>query len=281
MIQALGFWWTCASERVRKPKAPSQRVAVDVFVPVYKEPVDIVDLTVAAAAGLRGAEVRVWVLDDGNDDDMRDLAARYGVGYIRREEHTGAKAGNINNALTLTDAPFIAVFDSDHVADPAFLEATLGHMEDPVDRVRADAAVLRQRRSEPRRGGVVVAAGALLRRDRARQGRPRHRSSAAAPTCCSGARPSRAWAASRRTRSPRTTSCRSGCTSAAGRRPTCRTCCRAASGPRTWPPTSPSSSAGRADACRGCRGRPGRSSRSSSRRSTCCRRPTSCPAGRC
>ena len=50
MIQALGFWWTCGSERVRKPKAPSQRVAVDVYVPVYKEPVDIVDLTVAAAA---------------------------------------------------------------------------------------------------------------------------------------------------------------------------------------------------------------------------------------
>ena len=104
---------------------------MDVFVPVYKEPVEIVDLTVAAAAGLRGAEVRVWVLDDGNDDAMRDLAARHGVGYIRREEHTGAKAGNINNALALTDAPFIAVFDSDHVADPAFLEATLGHMEDP------------------------------------------------------------------------------------------------------------------------------------------------------
>ena len=59
--------------------------------PVYKEPVDIVDLTVAAAAGLRGAEVRVWVLDDGNDDEMRDLAARHGVGYIRRDEHTGAR----------------------------------------------------------------------------------------------------------------------------------------------------------------------------------------------
>jgi cellulose synthase (UDP-forming) len=131
LIQALGFWWTCANERVRKPKAPSERLAVDVYVPVYKEPVDIVDLTVAAAAGLRGAEVRVWVLDDGNDDDMRDLAARHGVGYIRRDEHTGAKAGNINNALALTNAPFIAVFDSDHVADPTFLEATLGHMDDP------------------------------------------------------------------------------------------------------------------------------------------------------
>ncbi|MBV8987578.1 MAG: glycosyltransferase, partial [Solirubrobacterales bacterium] len=104
---------------------------MDVFIPVYKEPPEIVDLTVAAAVGLRGAEVRVWVLDDGNDDAMRDLAERYGVGYIRRAEHTGAKAGNINHALTKTSAPFIAVFDSDHVADPAFLEATLGWMEDP------------------------------------------------------------------------------------------------------------------------------------------------------
>jgi cellulose synthase (UDP-forming) len=132
LVQALGFWWTCASERVREPRPPRERLAVDVFVPVYKEPVDIVDLTVAAAAGLRGAEVRVWVLDDGNDDEMQQLAARHGVGYLRRAEHTGAKAGNINHALGLTSAPFIAVFDSDHVADPSFLEATLGYMEDPL-----------------------------------------------------------------------------------------------------------------------------------------------------
>lgn len=131
LTQALGFWWTCANERVRERRGPSERVAVDVFVPVYKEPPDIVDLTVAAAVGLRGAEVRVWVLDDGNDDAMRDLAARHGVGYLRRDEHTGAKAGNINNALGKTSAPFIAVFDSDHVADPGFLEATLGWMDDP------------------------------------------------------------------------------------------------------------------------------------------------------
>jgi len=131
LMQALGFWWTCANERVREKKPASRRVAVDVFVPVYKEPPEIVDLTVAAAVGLRGAEVRVHVLDDGNDPAMADLAARYGVGYITREQHTGAKAGNINNALTKTDAEFIAVFDSDHVADPGFFEATLGHMDDP------------------------------------------------------------------------------------------------------------------------------------------------------
>ena len=130
-MQAFGFWWTISNEKVREKRAPTQRVSVDVFIPVYKEPPDIVDLTVAAAVGLRGAEVRVHVLDDGNDDAMRDLALRYGVGYIRRSAHTGAKAGNINHALTKTDAEFIAVFDSDHVADPGFLEATLGWMEDP------------------------------------------------------------------------------------------------------------------------------------------------------
>jgi cellulose synthase (UDP-forming) len=131
LLQALGFWWTTAYEKVRERKPASEWTAVDVYIPVYKEPPEIVDLTVAAAKGIRGAEVRVWVLDDGDDDDMRDLAARHGVGYIRRDEHSGAKAGNINNALTQTNAPFIAVFDSDHVPDPAFLDATLGHMDDP------------------------------------------------------------------------------------------------------------------------------------------------------
>jgi cellulose synthase (UDP-forming) len=130
-VQAFGFWWTISHEKVREKRAPTRLVSVDVFIPVYKEPPDIVDLTVAAAVGLRGAEVRVHVLDDGNDDAMRDLALRYGVGYIRRSAHTGAKAGNINHALTKTDAEFIAVFDSDHVADPSFLEATLGWMDDP------------------------------------------------------------------------------------------------------------------------------------------------------
>ena len=48
--------------------------------------------------------VRVWLLDDGNRDEMRELAARHGAGYMRRRHHTGAKAGNINHALRRTDA---------------------------------------------------------------------------------------------------------------------------------------------------------------------------------
>ena len=74
-MQALGSGGPVATSSAGEAGADAAG-AVDVFIPVYKEPPDIVDLTVAAAVGLRGAEVRVHVLDDGNDAAMRELAAR-------------------------------------------------------------------------------------------------------------------------------------------------------------------------------------------------------------
>lgn len=62
---------------------------------------------------------------------MAELALRHGANYLAREAHGGAKAGNINHALGLTDAPFVAVFDCDHVPTPEFLEETIGHLNRP------------------------------------------------------------------------------------------------------------------------------------------------------
>ena len=93
VIQALGFWWTCAHERVRKPSPPRTRAAVDVLIPRYDEPTEVVELTLAAAVGLRGHDVRVWLLDDGDDEEMRLLAEEHGSGYLRRPIHDHAKAG--------------------------------------------------------------------------------------------------------------------------------------------------------------------------------------------
>jgi len=130
VVQAAGFWWTCASQRFR-PHVPARSgQSVDVLIPTYNEPVGIVEVTVAAAVRLTGAEVRVHLLDDGRRPEMAALAARHGVSYLTRKDNRGAKAGNINAALTCTDAEFIAVFDCDHVPDPEFLERTLGHLAD-------------------------------------------------------------------------------------------------------------------------------------------------------
>jgi cellulose synthase (UDP-forming) len=132
LLQAIGFWWTCAGERAwHRRRAEGPPPEVDVLVPVYDEPIDVVEPTIAAARALRGARVRVWLLDDGGSEEMRAMARRNGAGYVRRRRRAGAKAGNINHALARTSAPYVAVLDCDHVPLPGFLEATLAHFEDP------------------------------------------------------------------------------------------------------------------------------------------------------
>jgi cellulose synthase (UDP-forming) len=132
LVQAAGFWWTASRQRDRPARALPAGVTprVDVFVPVYDEPVAIVEPTIAAATRMRGARVTVHLLDDGDSPAMRALAGRHGAGYIARAQHEGAKAGNINHALALTGAPFVVVLDCDHVPTANFLEATLGHFAD-------------------------------------------------------------------------------------------------------------------------------------------------------
>jgi cellulose synthase (UDP-forming) len=67
----------------------------------------------------------VALLDDGNRDSMAALARRHGARYVRRTVHSGAKAGNINHALGLTDSPFVLVLDCDHVPAHDLLQRAL------------------------------------------------------------------------------------------------------------------------------------------------------------
>jgi cellulose synthase (UDP-forming) len=129
--QALGFWWTCSRDRRRRrPAWIGPPPAVDVFIPVYDEPVPVVEPTVRAATEMTGADVSVHLLDDGASDEMAAMAERLGAGYIRRAGSEGAKAGNINHALRCTDGEFVAVLDCDHVPEPHFIDAMLGNFAD-------------------------------------------------------------------------------------------------------------------------------------------------------
>jgi cellulose synthase (UDP-forming) len=129
--QACGFWWTCARERrPRRPAWDGPPPAVDVLIPVYDEPVPVVEPTVRAATAMTGAHVTVHVLDDGDSDAIAAMAQRHGARYLRRSRHEGAKAGNVNHALAHTNAPFVVVLDCDHVPEAHFLEATLGCFAD-------------------------------------------------------------------------------------------------------------------------------------------------------
>ena len=55
-VQALGFWWTCSGERCRPPlRGAESAPEVDVMIPVYDEPVNVVEPTVEAAVAMTGA----------------------------------------------------------------------------------------------------------------------------------------------------------------------------------------------------------------------------------
>ena len=106
-----------------------RRVEVEVFVTVYGEPVEVVRRTVAAALAIRGAH-RTWLLDDGRSDQMRDLADELGCRYLRRLSSSGAKAGNVNHALTQAKGDFFCIFDADFVPSPDFIEQVLPFFTD-------------------------------------------------------------------------------------------------------------------------------------------------------
>lgn len=128
------YWAT--KDDLYDPADPAQRLSlgndsvdVEVFVTVYGEPVEVVRRTITAAMALRG-EHRTWLLDDGKSEEMRALADELGCHYLRRLSSHGAKAGNINHALTLAKGEFFAIFDADFVPRPEFIEDVLPFFAD-------------------------------------------------------------------------------------------------------------------------------------------------------
>ncbi len=102
-------------------------VDVDVLITTYGEPLNVIRRTAEAAKAIRGAH-QTWILDDGKSDEVRDMAAGLKIGYVRRLTSHGAKAGNINNALTIAKSDYFVVLDADFVPRPEFLEETVPFM---------------------------------------------------------------------------------------------------------------------------------------------------------
>lgn len=154
LLQGIGFWWTISHLRHREVRTGTDvNTAVDVFIPTYNEPLEVVEPTVVAAMRLEGAEIRVALLDDGRRPEMEEMARRLGARYIARPGSEGAKAGNINWALHRTDAPFVAILDCDHVPDRTFVRVCLAYFDD------ADVAFVQtpQYYANWRQGGVAEA----------------------------------------------------------------------------------------------------------------------------
>ena len=113
----------------RQSLSPPPDLKVDVFIPTYNEPTDIVRKTLLAAKNMDYPH-ETWLLDDGKSLEMEALAKRLEIRYISRVNNEHAKAGNLNNALSHSQGEFIAIFDADHAPQKNFLIKTLGFFSD-------------------------------------------------------------------------------------------------------------------------------------------------------
>jgi len=136
-------------ERKAPPAVPEDRLpSVDVYIPTYNEPSDLLAATVAAATQMDypADKLNIYLLDDGGTDqkcnqadpekaaeaiarrsELQSLCLDLGITYITRARNEHAKAGNMNNALVQTSGEIIVVFDADHAPARQFLRETVGY----------------------------------------------------------------------------------------------------------------------------------------------------------
>lgn len=129
-VQVYFAWYVYGAIVAAEIPRPPPGLTVDVFMPVYDEAVELVEESLRATVAMRYPH-RTYLLDDAHDPRFATLAARLGAGYLTRDGHKDAKAGNVNAALAQTHGEFVTIFDVDHVPAPDFLDAVLGAFADP------------------------------------------------------------------------------------------------------------------------------------------------------
>ena len=102
---------------------------VDVLVPSYGEPIEVVERCLRGCRALNYRRYRLWLLDDSGRPELAELCKSLGCHYRSRERREHAKAGNLNHVLPELQGELIAVFDADVVPVRSFLERTVGQFD--------------------------------------------------------------------------------------------------------------------------------------------------------
>ena len=110
---------------------------VDIFIATYNEPTELLRRTVNGCVHMKYPDpkkVHIWICDDNRRSEMRALAEEMGVGYFDRPDNKGAKAGNLNHALSQTSAPYVVTLDADMIPQSEFLLKTIPYFVDAEER---------------------------------------------------------------------------------------------------------------------------------------------------
>ncbi len=100
--------------------------SVDIFIPTYNEPTEVLRRTIIGCQALDYPNQTVYLLDDSRRPEIAQLALKLDCKYITRPNNVHAKAGNLNHGLGKTQGELIAVFDADFIPTKNFLTRTVG-----------------------------------------------------------------------------------------------------------------------------------------------------------
>lgn len=163
-------WVTLPFMKRPLPVAPVSglRVAVVTSIVPQAESLKMLEESVRAMVALDYPH-DTWVLDEGDDDEVKDLCQRLGAIHFSRKNlpqyqaeegifKMRSKHGNYNawfHEIGFAEYEFITAFDPDHVPVPAFLSSVLGYFRDPsVGYVQAAQVYYNQQASFIARGAA-------------------------------------------------------------------------------------------------------------------------------
>lgn len=101
---------------------------IDIFIATLNEHDSLLKNTINCCKNINYPDknkLHIYVCDDGNRNNVKELCKNFNVNYITRLTNKDAKAGNYNNALKQTHSPYIAFFDADMCPTNDFLELAL------------------------------------------------------------------------------------------------------------------------------------------------------------
>jgi cellulose synthase (UDP-forming) len=129
---------------VPQPAPPGLRVAMVTAIVPSSESVEVLERTLAAMCAVRYPHDN-WVLDEGGDERVRELCARYGAHYWSRKgipefnqpdwpHQAKTKSGNYNSwfvDVAYDGYDYLVQLDSDHAPVESYLDDVLGYFDDP------------------------------------------------------------------------------------------------------------------------------------------------------
>ena len=101
---------------------------IDVLIATHSEDEELLYKTINGCKYMEypdKSKVHIYVCDDNNRIEIKNLATKMGVGYFGLSDNKFAKAGNLNNALSKISSPLVVTFDADMIPKSKFLMKTV------------------------------------------------------------------------------------------------------------------------------------------------------------